>query len=375
MTTAYDVAVIGSGIIGLANAWCAAKRGLKVGVFERSPQPQGATVRNFGMVWPIGQPAGAPHEIAMRSREFWLELNQSGALNVEECGSIHLAFREDELAVLEEFVGLGSHDVQMLSAEEIASRSCIAKQDGLLGGMWSPTEARVDPRTAPSQIAAWLQEKFGVTLHWNTAVVEAGPESIVTGDGQEYSSGRAVICSGSDFETLFPSAFADSGLKRCKLQMLSCESQSAATSSANRAHLASGLTLRHYTSFQQCPSLPKLVERIQNESPELDQYGIHVMASHFDSGRVVLGDSHEYDDDISPFNKAEIDELMLRELRKLIHLEDWTVRERWSGIYAKHPTQTVYEDSPHPQVNILVGPGGAGMTLSFGLAEQAWQSW
>ncbi|MEM8734712.1 MAG: FAD-dependent oxidoreductase, partial [Planctomycetota bacterium] len=155
----------------------------------------------------------------------------------------------------------------------------------------------------------------------------------------------------------------------------SCEAKTSAADNHQRAHLASGLTLRHYTSFKLCKSLPKLVERIQNETPELDRYGIHVMASHFDCGRVVLGDSHEYDADITPFNKADIDELMLRELRKLIQLEDWSVRERWSGIYAKHPTKIVHADSPHPQVKVLVGPGGAGMTLSFGLAEQAWQSW
>ncbi len=69
-----DVAIVGAGILGLAHAYVAAKAGKSVVVFERSPRAAGASVRNFGMVWPIGQPAGTMLSLSLRSRELWLEI-------------------------------------------------------------------------------------------------------------------------------------------------------------------------------------------------------------------------------------------------------------------------------------------------------------
>src|SRR5271156_5074325 len=102
-----DVAIVGAGILGLAHAYVAAKAGKSVVVFERSPRAAGASVRNFGMVWPIGQPAGTMLELALRSRELWRGNLPLPPQPCRETGSLHLAYRPDEATLTQEFAEIG----------------------------------------------------------------------------------------------------------------------------------------------------------------------------------------------------------------------------------------------------------------------------
>jgi glycine/D-amino acid oxidase-like deaminating enzyme len=136
------------------------------------------------------------------------------------------------------------------------------------------------------------------------------------------------------------------------------------------AMLAAGLTLRHYKSFEACPSLPALKERYAREMAEYDRLGIHVLASQNGRGELLIGDSHEYDDDIEPFDQAEIERLVLGYLATFLQPPNCTIASRWHGIYVKHPSEPWVIIKPTEGVTIVTGVGGAGMTLSFGLAER-----
>ena len=379
-----QVAVVGAGIVGLAHAWSAAERGYQVTVYERSAKASGASIRNFGMVWPIGQPHGVNYETAMLSRTRWLRLSTEAGLWVNPCGSIHLAHRPDEWAVLQEFhaqaetLGIAC---ELLTPEQIHNRTPAANPERLLGGLRSPTECCVNPREAIRSIPAWLTEKYEIEFRMETHVSSIESAERDAGDNVKITSSagdvshfeRVVVCCGAELQSLYPEILASSGLKRCKLQMLSL--QRPGSDWTLGSHLASGLTLRHYRIFEVCPSLMSLKKRIAEESPELDRFGIHVMASQNNYGEIILGDSHEYGSVIEPFDKALIDELMLRELRKVFRFNNWTISERWHGVYAKHPALPVFEANPAPGIHICTGTGGAGMTMSFGLAERMWNRW
>ena len=79
MNQDYDLIVVGAGIVGLGAAWAAHRLDARVLVLETQRQAQGASVRNFGMIWPIGQPAGQRRQLALRNRELWLTLAEASA--------------------------------------------------------------------------------------------------------------------------------------------------------------------------------------------------------------------------------------------------------------------------------------------------------
>jgi FAD dependent oxidoreductase TIGR03364 len=370
-----DVAVVGGGIVGLAFAWEAARRGRSVVLFDRTAHPQGASVRNFGMIWPIGQVPGPDYGCALRSRARWLELKERAGLWVAECGSVHVAHHEDEDAVLREFATVAPARgvaCEYLPAAESVRRFPALNPEGLRGVLHSPTELAVNPPEAIARLPHYLTEAFGVIYRPGTTVTAIDMPSVRLANGDSWRVEQAFVCSGTDFETLFPTLFASSGIRQCKLQMMKTAPQPDAWRLGT--HLAGGLTLCHYKAFELCPSLPALRQRIAETMPEYVKYGIHVMASQNDLGEVVIGDSHEYNADISLFDKPSIDELVLDYLREILRLPDWRIAARWHGVYAKHPEKLFVTSEPQPGCVLAVAPGGAGMTMSFGLAEQWWEA-
>lgn len=368
-TLKFDVAVVGGGIVGLAIAYTAAKRGSKVAIFERHPKAQGATVRNFGMVWPVGQPADT-FVRAMRAREVWLELAQKAGFWAKPWGSLHLAYHEDELHVLEEFIATTRHvgyKCQMLTPLETISRSSLVNPVGLEGAMYSSTEVNVDPREATEAIHQYLQKQLGVQIFYNTVITNISHPHLAS-NADEWQAENIFVCSGADFETLYPEVFKNSGMTKCKLQMLRTTPQPRGWELG--PNLAAGLTLQHYNSFAHCESLQLLKKRLAKELPEYNRWGIHVLVSQTSLGELTLGDSHEYGFDLSPFDKNQINDLILKYLRKFLKLPNFEIAETWHGIYPKLPGKTEFIAHPESGVTIVNGLSGAGMTLSFGLAME-----
>jgi len=368
-THSADVLIVGAGIVGLAQALACARQGLKVAVVDRTPQAVGASIRNFGMVWPVGQPNGPLLARALRSRQIWLEVSQGAGFAAEEVGSLHVARREDELAVLEEFVARrDAETVVLLAADEAAAKSPGVVRDGLLGALWSRTEVIVDPREAIAKLPAYLRDRYGVQFSFGTVIAEVGTGRARSTAGKTWQADRIFICSGADFETLYPQLYRDSGITRVKLQMMRTVPQPNGWRIGPA--LCAGLTLTHYAAFAECPSLPTLKARIAAETPHFPQWHIHVMASQNARGELILGDHHEYGWNLDPFDRADINTYVLDYLRQFATAPSFEIAATWHGVYAKLPGRTEWVARPEPGVTVVNGLGGAGMTLSFGLAEE-----
>jgi D-hydroxyproline dehydrogenase subunit beta len=337
--------------------------------YSSEQRAQGASIRNFGMLWPIGQPAGPLYRLARRSLEIWLEVLGQSRLWHSRCGSLHLAYHDDETQVLREFAAV-SHDERgcdLLSPAEVLCRYAAVRPDGLRAGLWSPVETCVDPRQVIAGMPGWLSRTYGVEFRFGVPVVGYERPVLRTALGEDRAN-QLIMCSGDELESLFPAAFRNTGLVRCKLQMM--RSATCADGWRLGPMLAAGLTLRHYASFADCPSLAALKTRFDRELPDYGRFGIHVMAAQNGKGELVLGDSHEYGDRIEIYDKPEIDDLILAYLRSFLSAPELRIAARWHGAYVKHPNQAYLVLQPADGVTVVTGVGGAGMTLSFGLAEQ-----
>jgi FAD dependent oxidoreductase TIGR03364 len=362
--------VIGAGIVGLATARALAIRGFKVTVFERNERAVGASIRNFGMVWPIGQPAGPLFERAMLSRSIWKQICVEADIWHDEVGSLHIAGSDDELAVMAEYVEMNqaSRECTLLTPMQTLAKSSGVNAAELKGALWSATEMIVEARVAIGKIASYLDEKYGVAFHWNTAISQVENAKVKSGS-RTWQADEIFICSGAEFETLYPELFSLQEITKCKLQMLRIVSQPDGWRIGPA--LCGSLSMIHYPGFHAAPSLPNLRKRYEEEYAEYLKWGIHVMAAQNHTGEITIGDSHEYGLVHDPFDKDFINEMIIKYLRTFTNFKDSKIIQTWNGIYPKMKNgQTELLLNPEDGVTIINGLGGNGMTLSFGLCEQ-----
>lgn len=365
-----DYIVIGAGVAGLSLAWTLRQRGKSVIVLERGQIARGASVRNFGMVWPVGHPLGEVRELALRSREIWLNVASQAEIWHRTCGSMTLAYEDLEWQVIHEFLDQANRDEsvgRLIGPDEVIRRNPHVKSDRLIGALYSATEVCVDPRSTVHKLADWLQSQ-GLPIHFgvNIGLVESGRATAT--DGTTWEADHIIVCSTIDAHRLIPSAQGLDQLRRCDLHMLRLFPNSADVPRLD-THLCAGLTLGHYANFKDCPSLPQLKAFHAEKWPSQAEFGIHVLVSQHADGSLTVGDSHHYGDDLPPYMDAKVDDAILAALNEFLDVSDYSVGERWIGTYSTSPGK-FYSWMPVSEGVHALSLFGTGMTLSFGVAER-----
>lgn len=367
----YDAIIIGSGIVGLALSRALGERGKKVLVLERNDFAIGASIRNFGMIWPIGQPDGELYERAMLSKSIWHQICKEANIWYDPVGSLHLAYNKQEMDVLSDFheATKDTRDYRLLDASQTRKLSSSIVSKNLEGGLYSADEIILDSPKAIRSLPSYLTEKYGVEFRWNRFVRHVETGKVFCGK-EIYEADEIYVSTGPDFETIFPEIFAELPITKCKLQMMRFAQQPYQWKLGPA--LCGGLSLIHYKSFQAAgASLEQLKNYYEQEFSEYLKWGIHVMACQNQSGELVIGDSHEYGKTHDPFDKQFINRLILDYLSGFARFPKEEISASWNGTYAKMMDgSTFFLHEPMDGVTILNGLGGLGMTFSFGLTEQ-----
>ena len=176
-----DVVVVGGGVIGLAIAWEACRRGLRPAVVERGDPGSGATGVAAGMLAPVSEAAfGEPEVLALNLASSalypgWVEELREASGGADpgylRCGSLLVARDDDQAAALERELAFredqGLRISRLLPSQ--ARRREPALSPALRLALEAPEDHAVDPgRLVPALCAA--VEKAGGRLCPGTEV-------------------------------------------------------------------------------------------------------------------------------------------------------------------------------------------------------------
>ncbi len=370
-----DLLIIGGGVLGTFHAAAALERGLSVTLCEASSTPRGATVRNFGQIVPSGmQPRWQAH--GRRSLAIYKDLQPRTDITLRQLGSVYLASDPEELGLLEELAEINrsnNYPSQLLTAVECRQRYPGLRGDYCAGGLFFPEEVTVEAREMIGRVLAYLTEVKGLDYRPGHRIVKlkGGGARVQARDnhGKQYRAERAIVCSGSDFRSLFPELLAQSDLEICKLQMLRIAAGAGPRLPGN---ILTGLSIRRYEAFRDCPSHGK-VKASEDPAAFWKQWGIHILFKQSPDGSVILGDTHEYApaagaDRLSFDNRPQLNAYMLEAARCIFDLPRWTVDATWNGYYTQCRERDVYLETIGDRIHVVTGIGGKGMTAGPGFS-------
>ena len=366
MTQAYDLAVVGGGVIGLAHAFIAARAGKLVVVIERDARANGASIRNFGCITVTGQERGDSWRLARRTRDIWADIAAEAGLPVQHHGLYLTARSPEALAVIEAFLatemGEGCRLVTPAAFRDVAHG--LGGAD-LRGALYSPHELRFESRDMIPLLAAWLAERWGVTFLSETVAFSATPPRLQTSRGV-VEAGAVVVCPGDDFTTLYPEHIASCGIRRCRLSMLKLADPGFRLPGA----LMSDLGLVRYRGYGALPEARVLEAKLRAEQPRHFENGVHLIVAQGSDGGLIVGDSHHYDHLPAPFAPASAEDDILDEYTRALGQTPPPVVERWTGIYAVADDRTYLIDTPEPSVRLVIVTSGTGASTGMAIAER-----
>lgn len=379
-TNAFDIVIVGSGIVGLGHALAAVDRGLSVVVVDRAATLAGASVRNFGHLCFTPQ-AGLAREFAVRSRPLWLRLATDADIWLRQSGTVVVARHADELRVLAEVaeergaasvfdtapVGLARDravrpEIEMLGAAELEARAPVARGSAV-GGAVLPADLQVNPRQAGAALAGYLTGR-GVEFRYRTAVTAVRGGAVETTRGR-IDVGTVIVAVNHDIDQLFPEVAERVGIRRCGLDMLRVDAGLAAPLGAP---LLTGWSLLRYAAFAGAPSVAAVRDRLHREHPSLAALDLNQMYTQLPDGSLIVGDTHYRGEAVSPFQAEGAFDALLDLAGELFAVPRPRVIERWQGVYASGPHDFLI-DQPEPGVHLVAATTGIGMTTGLGLAE------
>jgi len=375
----YDLLVVGAGIVGLAHAYEAFKRGLKVAVVEKNSRCVGASIRNFGFITVSGQSSRDTWRRAMYSRHVWHEITQKAGIPIIHNGSWVVCNRPEAFDIAQAFLKTEmGEDCALFSSDDFSALPTLGFKNidslrlkQIAGLFYSPYEFRVESKEAIPQLANYLENTIGVDFYWKTEVLSIDGSSIHASNNQ-FDAQRIVVCPGAELTGIAKPYIEKHDLKLCTLQMLRIQVQEGFILPGS---VMTDNSLARYLGWSELPEAKALKERIAIEMPEYVKEGIHLIVVQSADGSLVVGDSHRYGSSENVFASDKIEQLIIELMYRVLSITEHTVIERWTGVYPVSNAFDALIEKVSPTMRVVIVSSGTGASTAFGLAKDNFDEW
>jgi glycine/D-amino acid oxidase-like deaminating enzyme len=203
---AYDVVIVGAGIVGAACADEFARRGMSVAVVDRDLIGGGATAAGMGHIVAMDD-SDAQFAVTRYSQQLWQKLRSDLPADVEyeQCGTIWVAADEEEMSEVRrkrDYYGERQVPTEILDSQTLRRLEPNLRL-GLAGGLLVTEDAVLYPPCAARFLIERAQ-KHGAKVHLGYTVAKVGQGRVWTAEGFEISARIAVNAAGAFAAELTP---------------------------------------------------------------------------------------------------------------------------------------------------------------------------
>ena len=342
---AYDVVIIGAGIVGSACAAECAREGLNVAIVEAGIIGGGATAAGMGHLV-VMDDSDAQFALTRYSQQLWDEISDELPREVEHdaCGTIWIAADDVEMAEARRKARVYSDrdvPVEILDAQSLAEAEPQLRP-GLAGGLRVPGDSVIYP---PSAAQFFVDQALarGGELFLDAAVESITDDGIRLRDGTSIAAGVIVNSAGSWSPQLTP------GLEVKK----------------RKGHLV--ITDR-YPNFLR-HQVVELGYLKSAHSVTADSVAFNIQPRK--TGQLLIGSSRQYDVDESYVDVSILTRMLDRAVEYLPGLGKLSSLRAWTGFRAATPDKLplIGPHAEHKRLYLATGHEGLGITTSLGTAK------
>jgi len=342
--SAYDVVVVGAGIVGAACAYFLMKEGLRVAVLERGTVGGGATGAAMGHLVAMDD---SPAQLALTklSLQLWKELEEQLPASAEyrQPGTLWIASDDEEMTEVRRkyevyrSVGLACEvlDSAALAEAEPKLRRPLAGALRVLG------DGVVDPLAAAQFLLQGAEERGALFTGCN--VVSIDGSTILLRDGTRVSAGHIVNAAGCAARELTP------GIVMRK----------------RKGHL---MITDRYPGFlrHQVVEL-RYLKSAHSVSGDSVAFNLQPRAT----GQILIGSSRQYEDEDAAVDHGIVHRIMERACEYMPEVATLSTLRIWTGFRAATPDKLpLIGPSPeNSKVLLATGHEGLGITASMATAR------